>query len=239
LSGVVVACFPVAIVIPTFTMDKQPAISFMQRTRFRRLYSQHEQSFQKPCSMTKGELLAAFQEQRRVWLMSARGRGAERELRLEMEETGKKQASRLLADKDGWRVSLLALGNGASIPIHDHPGCRALLRLERGTVEIRHFDVIERSANGRSAVLAIHDTGSLNCGDYDWIGLHRHNLHSLESQADFSLIFSVRQCFQAPTAKAMYAFVRQPGPKDVNGIAVVRPLAKVQRDSANTFQSTA
>mgnify|MGYP001822828715 FL=1 len=220
-------------------MEKPPAISFMQRTRFCRLYSQHEQSLQKPFPMTKGELLAAFQEQRRAWLMSTPGRGAERELRLEIEETGKKQASRLLAEKDGWRVCLLALGNGASIPIHDHPGCRALLRVERGSVEIRHFDVIERSGNGRSAVLAIHDTGSLKCGDCDWIGLHRHNLHSLESQADFSLVFSVRQCVQAPTAKAMYAFVRQPGPKDVNGIAVVRPLAKVQRDSANTFQSTA
>ena len=189
--------------------------------------------------MTKGRLLAAVHEQRRAWLMSAPGQSAERELHLEIQETGKKQASRLIAEQDGWRVSLLALGNGASIPVHDHPGCRALLRLEKGAVEIRHFDVIERSANGRSAVLAIHDTGRLKCGDYDWIGLHRRNLHSLESQADFSLIFSVRQCVQAPTAKAMYAFVRQPGPKDVNGIAVVRPLAKVQRDSANTFQSTA
>ncbi len=175
--------------------------------------------------MTRTKLLDLFEAQRSHWLDSESGRTAVAEMHHAVVENGAREAAKVLLDDGGWRIALQALGMGAELPIHDHPGTRGMLLVHEGALRVRHFDVIEHRPGARTAMLVIRGERVLHSGGWDWIGKQRNNLHSLYSKAHITLVFSIRQSVVSPeTPRSSYAFIFEPVAGDGNGVAVVKRL---------------
>lgn len=161
--------------------------------------------------------------QRARWLESEAGRLAVADLRHAVLDQKDKEASRILDDKGAWRSALQALGQNGALPIHDHPGTRGWLCVVSGELLLRKYDVLQHGS-GRTAILINRGMSRLGADEYDWFGLHRHNLHALESGAPFTLVFSIRQHVHAPQLRSAYAFVSEAARDAPSGVAITKPL---------------
>jgi hypothetical protein len=141
-------------------------------------------------------------------------------MRTDVLGSGIPQIGKVLADDGAWRISLQALGMGASLPIHDHPGMRGLLTVLEGTVRIQKFDVHGGHAKHRAVRLIMRGEKKISANGYDWIGRGRHNLHSLESVSPFTLVFSIRQRVSEPAPRRAYAFIVEPEAGQSAAVAV-------------------
>ena len=174
--------------------------------------------------MTRNQLLNIFETHRSQWLRSPPGLASVAELRHDVLDRGKDQSSRILSDDGGLRIALQALGSGVSLPIHDHPGARGLITVQEGLLHVQSFDILENHAGGRTALLIRRGKRTIGVNGYDWIGKNRHNLHSLESDANFTLVFSIRQYTPTSMGRRAYAFVFDDRQDESTGIAITKPL---------------
>lgn len=177
--------------------------------------------------MTRTKLLALCNAQRAQWFESDAGRSAIADMRRAILEEAQNEASRILADDGVWRASLQALGQNASLPIHDHPGTRGLLYVVAGGLLVHKFDVIQRSSGGRTAVLVNRGERKLGADECDWFGRYRNNLHSLQSNAPFTLVFSIRQCTGPARARSAFAFLTEEALNAQTGVAITKPVQSV------------
>ena len=169
-------------------------------------------------------MLRLFEFQRSRWLETGRVQDVIAKMRSEMLGSGTPQVGKMLSDDGVWRISLQALGMGASLPIHDHPGMRGLLAVLEGTLRIHVFDVQEGLTERRTVRLIVRGQKTICANGYDWIGKSRHNLHSLESVSAFTLIFSIRQCVSPSASRKTYAFIVKPNDGQSTAIALSKPI---------------
>ena len=159
------------------------------------------------------------------WMEQQGGEAVVAEMRHAVVEGDVERDSRVISDDGVWRESLLALGSGAELPIHDHPATRGVLLIQEGALRVRHFDVIDGRRGKRTVMLMNRGERLVTTGGYDWFGARRNNLHALKSMAEFTLVFSVRQYLSSPDfPRSMYAFIRKPYPGETTGIAVVKAV---------------
>lgn len=169
------------------------------------------------------ELLRRFAAHRSHWLDSDQGRAAVNRLRAEVEQ-GERMPAVVLWEKCGWRIALQALGEGAVIPLHDHPQTRGLLSVIEGRLRVEHFDVVETVRGTRRTLLVGRGATHIAPGSWDWIGIHRHNLHSLESEAPFTLVFGIRHSRNPGSPRSAYAFPVEPVAGQRRVVALRIPL---------------
>jgi quercetin dioxygenase-like cupin family protein len=180
--------------------------------------------FQSFAAMTREKLLRLFELQRSRWLDTDHARGVMATMRKDVLGSGIPQVGKMLSDDGAWRFSLQALGMGASLPIHDHPGMRGLLTVLEGTVRVQNFDVDETCSEHGTVRLIMRGEKTICANGYDWIGRGRHNLHSLESVSDFTLVFSIRQRVSESAARRAYAFIVKPDVGQSTAVAVSKPI---------------
>ena len=172
----------------------------------------------------RGALLRLFDERRSLCLQSAEGRRTVSEMKRCITEEAQTQTARVLFDDGIWRVALQALGNDASLPIHDHPGSRGLICVVQGVLVVRRFDAVESPGWKRTAYLIERGKRTLGIDECDWVGRRRNNLHSLQSKAPFTLVFGIRQCVQRNPDRRAYAFIHEPGSSEPGGLALAKPV---------------
>jgi hypothetical protein len=175
--------------------------------------------------MTRKMLLGLVEARLSHWMEEQAGEAVVAEMRDAVVEGDVERVSRVISDDGVWRVSLLALGRGAELPIHDHPATRGVLLIHEGALRVRHFDVIDGRRGKRTVMLVNRGERLVTTGDFDWFGARRNNLHALESVADFTLVFSVRQYLSSLNfPRSMYALIRKPYPGETTGVAVVKTV---------------
>jgi|GEM_PF-6601649 len=175
--------------------------------------------------MTRGGLLRLFELHRSRWLETGHACAVISEMRTSVLALGTPQVGMTLSNDGAWRISLQALGLGASLPIHDHPGTRGLLAVLEGTLHIRRFDVHGGRSDHRTVRLIMRGEKTICANGHDWIGMRRHNLHSLESASAFTLVFSIRQRVLEPAPRRAYAFIVKPNDGESTAIALSKPIA--------------
>jgi hypothetical protein len=175
--------------------------------------------------MTRKMLLSLAEARLSHWMEQQGGKTVVAEMRCAVVESDVERVSRVISDDGDWRASVLALGSGAELPIHDHPATRGVLLIGEGALRVRHFDVVEGHRGKRTAMLRNRGERLVTTGGYDWFGAKRNNLHALESMAEFTLVFSVRQHLSYPKfPRSVYALIRNPNPGEPIGVALVKPM---------------
>lgn len=168
-------------------------------------------------SLSRGVVRKNFETYRQRWFSSDLFVEACREIRAGLRNGKASRITKILSDDGQWLTAIMGIGPDACIPLHDHPGARGIVYLGEGQLTCRRFDVGERGAANRSAVLISRDERLMKPGDSVWFGRRYCNLHEFRSDADPALLFSVRQYDSDQATRSCYALLA-PSPKIPNAL---------------------
>ncbi|XP_029031500.1 2-aminoethanethiol (cysteamine) dioxygenase b [Betta splendens] len=91
-----------------------------------------------------------------------------------------------ICETDRFSMGVFLLKNGASIPLHDHPGMHGILKVMYGKVRISCFDQLERPAGGAQAA-AVRRSVLRSTGEFTEesgpcvLSPERDNLHQIDA----------------------------------------------------------